>query len=206
MNINFKGFLRMSDVVTEIEESFKQLLKTQRLRSVTVKDICAGAHVSRNTFYANFIDKRAVLAKLFRADAIEPVQRINALLSADEAIVVSPAIIARFYTGVLENGDFYADIIPATGPEDATFMLIVARAVYGLIIQSMKGVTFHGTEQELQLAAYAQASSQAVMLTEWIGKRYDTPVETLAELQAEMIVPFWAERAHMDLPDKLTLL
>lgn len=190
----------LADVVTEIEESFKRLVKTQRLRSITVKDICAGAHVSRNTFYANFIDKRAVLAKLFRVDAIEPIQRINALLSPDEAMQIAPAIIGRFYQGIYENGDFYADLVPATGPEDNTFVLIVARAVNGLAVQSARAAGFRGTDQELRMAAYYHASAQAVSLTDWIAKRYDTPIEDIAELQAQMIVPFWKERTEISTP------
>lgn len=45
----------MSDVIRAIEDSFRGLLRNKRYRSVTVKDICEQAHISRKTFYANSI-------------------------------------------------------------------------------------------------------------------------------------------------------
>lgn len=190
----------MSDIVDAIEASFKELVKSRVYRSITVKDICADAHVSRNTFYTNFRDKRAILAHLFDRDCIAPIERVNELLTPEQAVKVAPSIVAKLYEGVQADQEFYSNLVPPMCGNDATFEMVVARASYNLILKSVGEDTFDGTEVERRASAYYYASAQALFLEKWIADRFRLPIETISELQASMLIGYWAKKAGVPVP------
>lgn len=192
----------MSDVVDAIEKSFKELVAIKPFRSVTVKDICEGAYISRRTFYANFVDKRAVIAYLFRRDAVDSMRRVLELLSADEAMGIAPVILERFYGGIYENRDFYTNLVKPMCGVDSTFELVVARALRKVIEEYVAKQRPSIDSRQLYIGAYYHASAQAILLEKWIHDNYDPPAEQLAGYQAEIIGPSLAQLAGLETCEK----
>ncbi len=179
----------MSDVVAAIETSFRELVKTTRYRSITVKEICEGAYISRRTFYANFVDKRAVLAYIFRHDAIDPLKRIVSILSPDEAADMAYDIFVRFYQGIYDNAEFYSDLVKPMHNVDLTFMRVVIRAVSKQIEESAKR---YNPDIDRALARHAGdffGAAQAWYLEKWIYNSYDEPLEKIAKDQTLILMP-----------------
>ena len=191
----------MSDVIDAIEKSFKNEIALKPFRSVTVKDICEGAFISRRTFYANFVDKRAVVAYLIRRDAIEPMSRALELLSAEETLGIAPAILESFYGGIYDNADFYSALVKPMCGVDPTFELVVARALRkvveeGLLRHCPSGITANDKKQ-LHFGAYYHAAAQAIVVEKWIYDNFDPPVQQMAEYQARIIAPSLAQLAGL---------
>lgn len=176
-------------VVEAVEKSFKELVIKKPYRSVTVKEICEGAFISRRTFYSNFIDKRAVIAYLFRRDAIEPVKRVLELLPADEARNIAPIVIARFYQGVHDNQEFYSALARPMRNVDATFVRVVCRAMESLLNDIVRRYGSPVDQQKHDFVVEYHASAQAMFLDRWIYEGYEMSPERLGEIQAPIIVP-----------------
>lgn len=191
----------MSDIVDAIEASFKELVKTKPFRSVSVKDICAHAHISRNTFYTHFRDKRAIVAYIFKRDAIEPIQRVLDLLTYEEIAKVAPSVCELVYQAIYDEREYYTDLIVPMCGVDSTFELVVGRAIYDLLVNAVELPLFAGDEQELKYAAYYQSAGQAILIEKWVADRFKVPVDRMATLHASMIRDFWAKRTETPVPD-----
>ena len=179
----------MSDVVDSVEESFKALvMQNKPYRSITVKEICEGAFISRRTFYANFVDKRAVVAYLLRRDAIYPVKRALELLSVDEAITLAPDLIARFYQGIYDNREFYSCLVKPMRHVDTTFNRVVVRGVSKLIVDGVLRYNPDADKRLLEYTADYHADAVALMLEKWIYENYETPLKRMVENQATILV------------------
>ena len=180
----------MSDVVDSIEKSFADLVMSGKTyRSITVKEICEGAFVSRRTFYANFVDKRAVVAYILRRDAVYPVKRVIELLSADEVEAMYSDVIGRFYQGIFDNREFYSSLAKPMRHVDTTFSRVVVRAVSKLIED---GVTRYNRDVDKKLLAYTaayHANAVALTIERWIYENYETPLKQMVEYQATILMP-----------------
>lgn len=180
----------MSDVIDAVESSFKALVMDNKpYRSITVKEICEGAFISRRTFYANFVDKRAVVAYMFRRDAVYPVKRVLELLSGDEIVAMAPDVISRFYQGVYDNKDFYSSLVKPMRHVDTTFARVVVRAVSKLINEGILNYNPDVDKKLAQFTANYHADAVALLLERWIYENYETPLKQIAENQASILIP-----------------
>lgn len=180
----------MSDVVDAVEKSFRAIvLENKPYRSITVKEICEGAYISRRTFYANFVDKRAVVAYLFRCDAVNPVKRVLELVSVDEALGMAPDIIARFYQGIYDDREFWSALVKPMRWIDSTFERVVVRAVSKMLEDGIMKANPNANKALVSYSAEYHANALALMLEKWIYENYETPVEHMASRQASVLVP-----------------
>ena len=178
----------MPTVVESIEASFKALIAHKPYRSVTVKEICEGAFISRRTFYANFVDKRAIIAYMLRRDAIDPVSRALELLSPDEMREIAPVVLERFYQGVFENREFYGSLVRPMVGNDPTFELVVARGVNGALKKLVMKYKPQMSESDKQVLYY-HAAGWSVFLEKWIYDGCIDPPDELGVLHAGILVP-----------------
>ena len=179
----------MNDVVESVETSFKALAAQKPYRSITVKEICEGAFISRRTFYANFVDKRAVVAYLFRRDALDPALRALELLGVDEALELAPIILTRFHQGVFENRDFYTDLVKPMAGNDPTFELVVARAVGMAFKKLVLKCSPNANAAQLDTIAYYHSAGWSISLEKWICDGFTIPPEEMGSLLAHMLMP-----------------
>ena len=181
----------MSDVTDAIEESFVELLKTKPYKSISVKEICAHAHVSRNAFYAHFRDKRAIVTKLFRQHALNPFIQAIDLLSPEVAYQMSNVVFARFYQGIYDNREYYENLVAPMCGVDPTFELVVARSLYAPFMKLLKKRGFSGPEYEAEMLAHHFAASQGVFLEKWISDKCEVPVSEVARIYSLIISGCW---------------
>ena len=179
----------VGSVVESVEASFKELVAEKPYRSITVKEICEGAYISRKTFYANFVDKRAIVAYIFRRDAVAPVERAIELLLVDEIQDTAPLMLERFYQGVLDERDFYEALVKPMASVDPTFELVVARALYRSIGKLVERCNPACDEDQLDFAAYYHACAQAITLERWICDGFKQTPAKLGAMQAALVLP-----------------
>lgn len=188
----------VSETIEAVEASFRQLVMAKPYRSITVKEICEGAYISRRTFYANFIDKRAVMASILRRDSLDAVRRIVELLGGEEALSLSSDIIRRFYEGIWNNREFYASLVKPMRWADPTFTRVVVRAVEKLLADIVKKYNPHADEALVSYCSTYHASALANTLEAWIYEGYETPIETLVACHASVLVPSLAALVRGD--------
>ena len=184
----------MTSIVDSIEASFKTLVLQKPYRSITVKEICEDAFISRRTFYANFVDKRAIVAYLVRRDVVDPVMRALDLLAPNELREMAPIVLGRSYECIRENAEFYTSLVRPMVGNDSTFELVMARAVCGSL---KKLVSKHGVlDGRGEKALYYHAAGWAILVEKWIYDGYDMSADELGSLQAELLVPVLEPSMH----------
>ena len=63
----------MTNRPAAIELAFREIVAEKRFRSITVKEICERAGVSRKVFYVHFDSKDDIVDKVFKRDVLQPV-------------------------------------------------------------------------------------------------------------------------------------
>ncbi len=187
----WKGIV--SDVVEAIECSFIELVKEKPYRSISVKDICASAHVGRNTFYANFQNKRAIVASLFRKHALNPFCQVVDLLTPEVAFKMGDVAFVKFFQGIFDNRDYYTNLVVPMCGVDPTFELVVARAIYKIFRANLAKRCPECSEDEADMIAYNFAASQAIVLERWIHTGFALSVEDMAKTYSLICMDCWTK-------------
>jgi AcrR family transcriptional regulator len=186
----------VNDVVRAIERSFRDLLCDKRYRSITVKDICARAHISRKTFYANFRDKEDIVSYVFTRDVIQPLHHINAVFTHEEAQRMTPTIQTKIYQPIYDDREYYRNLVVAMKGHDDTFIRVATNAIYEFDRETLDALGFSGGEQLADYISYFYASSQAMLMQKWICDNFALSVAELSKLYASMTLEFWKTVAH----------
>ena len=179
----------MSAVIESVISSFGALVAEKPYKSITVKEICEGAFISRRTFYTNFVDKRAIIAYILRRDAVVPASRAVELLGPDELKEIAPLVLSRFYQGIFDNRTFYMNLVKPMAGVDPTFELVAARAVSGTLTKLVKRLNPQVDEKALTGTVYYHAAGGAIFLERWIYDGCTVPVDDIGKLLARIIVP-----------------
>lgn len=186
----------MGDVVSAIEQSFRALLCDKRYKSITVKDICERAHVSRKTFYANFRDKEDIIGYIFERDILQPLHYINAVFSSEEASDMTPLIQRKIYQLILDDRVYYRNLVLPMKGRDDTFIRVVTRCIYDFDRAALKNIGFKGDDLHADYISYFYSSSQAMFVQKWICDDFVLTVDELAELYRSMTLEFWKTAAE----------
>lgn len=181
----------MSDVIRAIEDSFRGLLRDKRYRSVTVKDICEQAHISRKTFYANFRDKEDIVSYIFKRDVIQPLRHINSVFTREEAEDMTLTIQRKIYQPIYDDGQYYRDLVVSMKGHDDTFIRVATTAIYDFDREVLEDIDFKGDEQHADYISYFYASSQAMLMQKWIYDGFVLTVDELSRLHMSMTLEFW---------------
>lgn len=181
----------MNDVVRAIEASFRSLLRDKRYKSITVKDICDRAHVSRQSFYVNFRDKEDVVSFIFKRDVVDPFRRINEIFSRKQAYDMMSTIQTRVYQPIYDDKEYYRDLVVSMKGVDDTFIRVATRAIYDLNREILEVLDFSGDETEADYIAYFYAASQAMLIQKWICDGFPFSVDRITEIYAKMANGYW---------------
>lgn len=181
----------MDDVIRAIEASFRELLCEKRYRSITVKDICDRAHVSRKTFYANFRDKEDVVSYIFKRDVMQPLRHINAVFTHEEAHGMTSIIQVKTYGPIFDDGEYYRNLVTSMKGRDDTFIRVVTNAIYEFDREILDQIGYDGGELMADYIAYFYASSQAMIMQKWICDGFSLSVDEIARLYQDMTLDFW---------------
>jgi len=181
----------MNDVVRAIEQSFRDLLCNKRYRSITVKDICERACVSRKTFYSNFRDKEDIVSYIFKRDVIQPLHHINAVFTQEEAESMTSLIQTKIYRSIYDDREYYRNLVVAMKGHDDTFIRVATNAIYEFDREVLGHVGFKGDELHADYIAYFYSSSQAMLMQKWICDGFALSVDELSRLYSSMTLEFW---------------
>ena len=190
------GFARigtgiLNETSLAIENSFRELLRQTRFRSLTVKDICEHAHVSRKTFYVYFDSKDDIVDKVFRRDVVDPVRNLSHMLSNDEVRAMGPALHERIFAAVREDGEYYRNLVVPLYNVDFTLYNCASKALAELYSQTLTRVGRPANTTEAAYITYFFGSGMANLLEKWIHDGYDLSHEQLARIYADMVLPYW---------------
>jgi probable dihydroxyacetone kinase regulator len=89
--------------------SLKRLMKDAPLARISVKDIVEDCGLNRQTFYYHFRDKYGLVNWIYRTEAMEGIADARDYAHWTEGI-------ARVFSYLLENRDFYVKALGASGP------------------------------------------------------------------------------------------
>ena len=181
----------MNDVVRAIEQSFRELLCDKRYKSITVKDICERAHVSRKTFYTNFRDKEDIISYIFKRDIIQPLHHINAVFTCEEAKSMTSTIQTKIYRTIFEDREYYRNLVVSMKGRDDTFIRVATNAIYEFDCEVLNRIGFKGDEQHADYISYFYASSQAMLMQKWIFDNFSLSPDELSRLYFSMTLEFW---------------
>ena len=181
----------MNDVVSAIEQSFRGLLRGKRYKSVTVKDVCEDAHVSRKTFYANFKDKEDIVSYIFKRDVVEPLHLINTVFSPEEAKGMVFMIQSKTYQPIFTDRIYYRDLVVPMRGRDDTFIRVATNAIYEFDREVLAPMAAKIDARHADYIAYFYASSQAMLMQKWICDDFVLSVDELARLYIDMTLGYW---------------
>lgn len=183
--------LHTNDTIQAVEASFRSLLRDKRYKSITVKDICERAHVSRQSFYVNFRDKEDVVAYIFKRDVVDPFRRINEIFTREQTYAMMQTIQTRIYQPIYDDREYYRDLVNSMWAVDDTFIRVATRAIYDLNKEVYKTHGILKDEVEADYVAYFYASSQAMLVQKWIHDGFPLSVERLTKIYWELTSGFW---------------
>lgn len=183
----------MSDVHSMVESSFRKLIKDKRFRSISVKEICEQAYVSRKTFYLNFNSKEDIITYVLRRDIVQPIADVFTMFKDDNAWQLALPVIERIYRAVYEDGEFYRNLVVPTRGKDEMFVRVATDVFYDLCYDLLAGFEFQGGKSEYDFVSYHFASGEAMMLEKWIYDGFDPAPEELARIHSSMILPYWSQ-------------
>jgi len=170
-----------------IGQSFKELLKTKPLGSITVSDICEHANVSRKTFYANYTDKRDVVEHLFYQEALKPLDDLQHLLPVGE-LKSSPVLLTeRMYQSIFDDRVYYENLVKDNGHH--TFIEIATKQITHMNMAILKD--YHVPPVEREYMAYFFAAAQAMLLTKWIVDKMTIPPHQMAVFFSKWSTHSW---------------
>ena len=185
----------MSAVEADIEKAFRELVGERRYRSITVKDICERADVSRKTFYSYFNDKDSLLERIIRRDMIKPMRDICSLLSNDEVLGLARSIYERMYKAVYDDGEFYRALLVPMRRTDFTFLYIASSALYDFHRDTLSRLSLSVATPRGDFIASYFAQAQAMMIDKWVCDGFQLTPSQIASLYEEVALPFWKKLA-----------
>ncbi len=76
--MNVKNNKRSQDTEARVEEVFLQLLEHKHISTITVRELCEGAHITRTSFYGHYKDVYELLEKVQNRITLQATQIFKA--------------------------------------------------------------------------------------------------------------------------------
>ena len=181
----------LNDTAQGIERSFRELLKHTRYRSLTVKDVCERAQISRKTFYAYFDGKDDIIDKIFRRDVVDPVRSLARMLSNEEVRYLGSALHERIFIAVREDGDYYRDLVLPQYNVDYPLYHVASRALAELYSLTLARIGLPTDTLESSYITYFFGSGMANLIEKWVHDGYNLEPDQLAKVYTAMVLPYW---------------
>lgn len=177
-----------------IEAAFRQLLMRKPYQQLTVSEVCKQAGVSRNTFYATFDDKEALIERLFDRHAFASIQSIGDLLERDHLIALRKTLLKRYYDNLFEEKEYYLALVcPLHKSSDTTFLRVAGRVIYAYDKKMIEASGRSIPPWEAEYIATYYSSSEAAVTQKWISEGMIIPPKDISLLVSKMVLPFWEQ-------------
>jgi len=160
---------------TLIRKAFLELLNTKPIQSISIKELCEQAGISRGTFYAHYTD----LCDLLRQIEGEMTAEIEAALEPLTREDASPvALSARIFEILRDNSDLCTVVLSEHG--DKQFAARLVHMGYEKSIDRYRSYFRDVPAREIEY--YFAFVSMGIMglLRRWLGDGMTTPPEALA--------------------------
>lgn len=172
------------------QRSLREIVHTKPYPKVTVTEICRHAHLSRKAFYDNFQDKEGILEAIFHNDVVKPIEIMNEMLSTEQARSMADIYMENIYVKILEDGEFYRDLVRSLRGVDDTFIRVVTHELEKLNVSILSNLT-NMEELEREYVAYFFAASQAMLLQKWIYDGMPLTPKELGALYKKLTGSYW---------------
>lgn len=179
------------DVCTDIEQSFKDLLKLQSYETITVTDICKTTKISRTTFYAHFDSKEAIVDSLFDEHVTKPLRELRILLPHKDRRSISNRFNVQMYERLLAEREYYTNLVSPMRGNDDTFLRVATNAIYDFNMNIVLPQVRSLSSWQLDYTAYFFASSQAMYMQKWISEGMEVSPDELSALYSRFTMQFW---------------
>lgn len=181
----------MPDTAQLIEQGFRELIAQKHFRSVTVKEVCERAGVSRKTFYTHFLDKEAIAEGAFHRDVLQPVFDLGRLLDDNELEGLAQSVFGRMFRAVWDDGAYYRALVAPMRGNDFTFQTIATNGFHELYDRMLKRFGEADSSRNADYIVYYFAAAHAEFLQKWICEDYPVPPGQIAEVFVAVALPFW---------------
>lgn len=160
----------------QLTDSLKKLMESKPLNKISIREICEGCGVNRQTFYYHFEDIYALLKWTFEQEAVEVVRNFDLLVDYEEAITFvmnyveeNNYILNCAYDSIGQEGlkrFFCADF-------SEVFMSVIEQA------EHIAGMELDADYREFLCSFYVEAITG--LLIDWIKRREHRDRETVIE-------------------------
>lgn len=161
-----------------IIRTMREMVLEAPLVKITVLDLCERACVSRNSFYAYFSDKMAVLERIFHDDALAGHEKLLPLFPQEKAPVSSLLLHEIMYQSIFDNAKFYTAL--ASMENEPYFMKLMHTSFTNLHLSLATDTAKLGSDRVLYAAEFNSGGSAYVML-HWVREGMKVSPHELAE-------------------------
>jgi hypothetical protein len=141
-----------------------------------------------------FDDKLGLLYRIFEKDLIEPTQHLRRVLPAKKIKSAEQFITEQIYIGVLTHKDFYSKI------NNINNHIVLISIITDQLTEMNNTLLVNADipESEKTYYSYFSAASQAMLISRWIEKNYDTEPAQLAQFYRKWILGYWENILHFE--------
>ncbi|MGM9521121.1 MAG: TetR/AcrR family transcriptional regulator [Oscillospiraceae bacterium] len=177
---NTKGNKRVQYTKAVLRRSLLALLKEKPVDRVTVKDICADAHLNRGTFYAHYGSPEQLLNEIENEFYVDMLSAIATFQQADDVT----RILTKVLTALRERKELASVLFGPHG--DHAFLSKIVYAAHDMCIYQWGTVSPNADKRVLE-AAYSYISHGVLRLVqEWLMAGAEEPPERLAEIMNDL--------------------
>ena len=181
----------MSELFEAIEVSFRKAISNTSYRSISVKDLCEDANVSRKAFYNEFDGRTDVLRRIFDRDVVHPAVELCSLLSFERMSKYAKEMEKHMFEAVRNDGEFYRDVVLAPMGGEEAFLRATKQSFHEFNLFLLDEFGYSGDSHRTEAIASFFALGKAGYIVEWIKAGYDPSAEEASAVLSTMVLPFW---------------
>lgn len=181
----------MSELFTAIEGALRDAVTRSSWRSISVKELCAEAQVTRKAFYKQLDGRSDVLRRILDRDVVHPAVELCTLLPFERMRKLAPEMERHMFAAVLEDGRFYRDVVNAAPGGEEAFKDAATSAFRAFNLFMLEELDYAGGSRQAEAVASYFAEGKAGYIARWIKSDYEASVDDVSSLYSAMVLPFW---------------
>lgn len=175
-NNNDKRFLRTKEILCD---SLLTLLETKSIAEISTTELCAHAHISRNTFYSHYNNPMELL------ETIEEDAYLKAIPFFEELDPTGDIVptLTKLYQLVYDNPKLYSAIISKNG--DSHFLKRTSEMRHDLILHHWKQADSNLSDDQMELLYSFFVGGNFLSVRNWTQNGLKQTPQELAEFMAK---------------------
>lgn len=169
-----------------IRKAFMELLTRKHIQSISVKELCDEAGISRGTFYAHYIDIYDLLEKIENEMLRDFEAALEPLLSAEAGDITPLKITTGIFKCLKENADLCTVTLGTYGDKKfAGRLLSIGREK---CVESYRKYFVGASPKQIEYY-YAFVSSGCIgLLEKWLGEGMTAGAEEIAQTAEDIMM------------------